>query len=148
MLKQHYYWPRMSDDVEHFVKRWSTCQLAKSHVFFQGFCSPLPVPQAPWEDVSLDLMASLPRTQRSKGSIMVVIGRFSSMAHFIPIDSTCDASKVADLYFKELVRLHGIPRSMVSDRDTKFLSHFWLTLWRRMGTLLKFSTTCHPQTNG
>jgi len=138
----------MSKDVEHFVRRCSVRQLAKSHVLPHGLYSPLPVPNAPWEDVSLDFITGLPRTQRHKDSIMVVVDRFSKMAHFVPCHTTYDATQVANLYFKEIVRLHGIPKSMVSDRDTKFLSHFWLTLWRKMGTHLKFSTTCHPQTDG
>jgi len=90
----------------------------------------------------------LPRTQRHQDSIMVVVDRFSKMAHFMACHTTFDATQVANLYFKDIVRLHGIPRSMVFDHDTKILSHFWLTLWKKLGTYVKFGTSCHPQTDG
>lgn len=145
LVSSYFYWPRMSRDVDHLVKRCLPCQQAKQHSLPQGLHLPLPVPQSPWEDTSLDFIVGLPRTQRNKDSIMVVVDRFSKMAHFIPCHTTNDAVQIASLYFKEIVRLHGVPRSMVSDRDVKFLSHFWLTLW---GTKLKFSTSSHPQTDG
>jgi len=104
MLKEDYFWPKMSRDVEHFIKRCPTCQLAKNHIRPQGLYTPLPVPQGPWEDVSLDFITGLPRTQRHKDSIMVVVDRFSKMAHFVACHTTFDASQVLNLYFKETVR--------------------------------------------
>ena len=75
---------------------------------------------------------------------MVVMDRFSNMVHFVSCNKTMDASHVADLYFQEIVRLHGIPKSMVSNRESKFLSHFWRTLWRKLGSKLNFSTSFSP----
>ncbi|XP_024007271.1 uncharacterized protein LOC112083475 [Eutrema salsugineum] len=147
-VQEHFYWPHMKKDIERTCERCVTCKQAKAKKQPYGLYTPLPIPLHPWHDISMDFVVGLPRTKTGKDSIFVVVDRFSKMADFIPCNKTDDAMNVANLFFRYIVRLHGMPRPIVSDRDTKFLSFFWKTLWSKLGTKLLFSTTCHPQSDG
>jgi len=148
ILAENFFWTGMRKDVEKFCAQCLECRHAKSRVLPHGLYTPLHVPISPWIDIPMDFVLGLPKMKNGKDSVLVVVDRFSMMARFIPCLKTNDAYHVADLFIREVVKLHGIPRTIVSNRDVKFLSHFCHVLWGRLGTKLLFSTSCHPQTDG
>jgi hypothetical protein len=147
-LNSSYYWLGMRTYVKKFVDRRKKFQHMKGKRQNTGLYQPLPIPERPWDTMSMDFILRLPRTQRGYDSIFVVVDRFSKMAHLIPCQKTSDVTHIANLFFKEVVRLHGLPKSIISDRDTKFVGHFWRTLWKNLGTSFSFSSAYHPQTDG
>jgi len=105
------------------------------------------VPDRPWQDESMDFVLGLSKTEKYD-SIFVVVNHFSKMTHFLPCSKTSDASKIAQIYFDGVVKLHVLSKIIMLDRDVKFMGYFWKTLWHKMVTKLKFSTVFHPQIDG
>ncbi|KAM0028068.1 putative nucleotidyltransferase, Ribonuclease H [Helianthus debilis subsp. tardiflorus] len=147
-LSSRYYWLKMKQDVREFVQQCVICQQQKYQTLaLAGLLQPLPIPDQIWEDVSMDFIAGLPPSSRFD-TILVVVDRLSKYAHFICLSHPYTAKGVAAVFCKEIVRLRGFPRSIISDRDVVFLSNFWQELFRLSQTKLKLSTSYHPQTDG
>ena len=118
----------MKTDVRIFVEECLIFQQEKGGTSNVGLYRPLSIPHKPWDSMSMDFFVGLPRTKLGYDSIFVVVDRFSKMAHFIACKTTHGASHVVGFFFKEVVRFHGFPLSIISNRDPKFLGHFWRTL--------------------
>ena len=148
-LRKCYWWPGMKKDVANHVARCQICQQVKAeHQRPSGTLKPLAIPEWKWEHVTMDFVMGLPRSEKGSDSIWVIVDRLTKSAHFLPVKTTYNLNQLAQLYIDEIVRLHGIPISIVSDRDPRFTSVFWKSLHKALGTKLNFSTAYHPQTDG
>ena len=146
--QRHFTGSNLKRDILEFTRTCPQCQIAKPrHNLPFGQIMPLQPPEEPWQDISMDLIVHLPQSQ-TFNAIFVVVDRFSKIAHFIPIQTQIDAPELARLFLDNIVRLHGFPRSIISDRDPRFLSHFWKELFSLTETTLRFSMANHPQTDG
>ena len=148
-LKERYWWYGLKRDVAEHVAICDTCQRVKAeHQRPAGLLQPMKIPEWKWEEVGMDFIVGLPRTQRGFDSIWVIVDRLTKVAHFIPVKVTYSSAKLAELYMERIVCLHGVPKKIVSDRGTQFTSHFWQKLHESMDTKLNFSSAYHHQTDG
>jgi len=121
-VEHRFYWPSLKKDVR-LVSQCRTCQLVKQRKQNTGLYTPLSVSNCSWQDIRMNFVLGVPKTARKHDSILVV-DRFSKMAHFLSYSKTSDASRIATIYFDEIVRLHGLAKTIVSERDVKFTSYF------------------------
>jgi hypothetical protein len=148
-VKSQYYWLDMKKEVADFIARYLECQKVKAeHRHPASLLQPLPILEWKWEVITMDFITKLPITNKKHASIMVVVDILTKDAHFVPVKLTHKETNIADVYMKAISRLHGIPKTIVSNRDPKFTSKFWKGLFNGFGTNLNFSTTYHPESDG
>ena len=139
----------MKKEIAAYVARCDMCCRVKAlHMRPVGMLQPLSVPDWKWDDISMDFITGLPTTPKGNDSIWVVVDRLTKSAHFLPVKNAFRPPQYAEKYIVEIVRLHGIPKTIVSDRGSQFTAHFWEHLHKGLGTSLVCSTAYHPHTDG
>ncbi|KAI3681176.1 hypothetical protein L6452_35961 [Arctium lappa] len=148
-LKQTFWWNGMKRDIAEHVSHCLTCQRVKiEHQRSSGLLQSLEIPVWKWEHITMDVVVGLPRTSSNHDSIWVIVDHLTKSAHFLSIRQTWSISKLTGLFQRDIIRLHGTPVYITSDRDPRFTSRFWEGLQKAWGTRLNFSTAFHPQTDG
>ncbi|GKE37119.1 putative reverse transcriptase domain-containing protein, partial [Tanacetum coccineum] len=148
-LRDRYWWPGMKKDIAVYVSRCLTCLKVKAeHQRSSSLLQQPEIPEWKWEGIAMDFVTKLPRTGHVHDIIWVIIDRFTKSAHFLPMCEDYKMDRLDRLYLNEIVARHGVPISIISNRDTRFMSRFWQSMQEALGTRLDMSTAYHPQTDG
>jgi hypothetical protein len=124
-LKEKYWWYGLKREIAEYVALCDTYQRVKAeHQRPAGLLQPMQIPEWKWEEVGTDFIVGLPRTQRGYDSIWVIVDRLTKVAHFLPVKTTYTSAKLAELYMERIVSLYGVPKKIMSDRGTQFISHY------------------------
>ena len=118
------------------------------HQKLGGMTQEIDIPTFKWDVINLDFITGLPRTRRQYDSIRVIVDRMTKSSHFLAVKTTYSAKDYAKLYLTEIVRLRGVPLSIISNRGPQFTSHFWKSFQKGLGTQINLSTIINPQTDG
>jgi len=148
VLQNYFYWPKLRQDVGRYIRSCTSCAIAKPAIKKKGLYSPFPTPKGPWESISMDYMSGLPSTKLGNDCVFLVVYRFSKMAILTACKKSITTEAAAKLFFERVWVHFGLPLTIISDRDSRFLSTFLSSLWSLMDTKLTKSTAFHPQTNG
>eukprot|EP00877_Chromochloris_zofingiensis_P007298 jgi/Chrzof1/2821/Cz12g00030.t1 len=148
-IVQHFYWKKVAADVKAYIQTCPACLASKSSTQVPiGLLHSLPVPEGKWQQISMDFMVSLPTTASGFNSIFVVTDRLTKMCQCIPTVNNVTAPAVAELFMKHIWKHYGLPKIVISDRDSKFVCAFWRALFKSLGSKLAFSSAYHPETDG
>ena len=148
LVARDYWWPQQWKFVKEFVRSCDTCARSKAprHRPY-GLLQPLPVPFRPWASLTMDFITDLPLSDGAD-AVMVIVERLTKMSHFIPCNKAITAEQTADLFIHHVLRLHGLPEEVISDRGPQFVSKFWKRMLELLGVTVKLSSAFHPQTDG
>ncbi|GJS00081.1 putative reverse transcriptase domain-containing protein [Tanacetum coccineum] len=148
-MKKLYWWPNMKADIATYVSKCLTCAKVKAeHQRPSGLLVQPKIPEWKWDNITMDFVTKLPKSSQGYDTIWVIVDRLTKSAIFTPMRETDPLDKLARMYLKEVVTRHGIPVSIICDRDPRFASNFWRSLQNALGTNLDMSTAYHPQTDG
>ena len=140
---------KMKKEIAEFAYACLTCQKSKiEHQKPSGKLQPLPIPKWKWDSISMDFVSGLPTSPTGCDAIWVIVDRLTKSAHFLSMNMEFSLEKLARMYIKEIVRLHSVPSSIISDRDPRFASGLWRSLHDALGTKIWMSSAYHPQTDG
>ena len=149
LVARTYFWPNMGKDVKKYVSTCNECQRNKSdNQRPSGLLQPLDIPENRWDCITMDFIVQLPRSKQGYDAIVVFVDKLTKRACFIPTHTNVTAPDVAKIFFNTIFKNFGLPRTIISDRDAKFTSKFWQSLFKQIGTKLALSTAFHPQTDG
>ncbi|GJT75791.1 putative reverse transcriptase domain-containing protein [Tanacetum coccineum] len=148
-LRDRYWWPGMKRDIATYVSKCLTCSKVKAeHQRPSGLLQQPEIPEWKWDKITMDFITKLPRSKSGNDTIWVIVDRLTKSAHFLAIREDYSTEKLAKIYVDEIVARHGVPVSIISDRDGRFTSRCWQTVQKALGTRLDMSTAYHPQTDG
>ncbi|MCO5564476.1 hypothetical protein L7F22_018137 [Adiantum nelumboides] len=148
-LVMYFFWPSLRKDTESFVCSCLVCQPVKyDREKAYGLLQPLQIPTTPWESIAIDFIFGLPKTSSGNEGIWTIVDQFSKQAHFIPVWKQITVKQMTKIFLVTVFKYHGMPISIVSDRDPRMTGLFWRALWQNLHSTLRFSSSYHPQTDG
>jgi len=148
LLQRKYYWPHMRNAIKQYVKNCDICQRTKVvRDAPYGLMKPNEAPDRPWKSISMDFITDLPKSE-GDDAILIVIDRLSKVPHFLPCTKEIDAGQFSELFMREIFRLHGLPKDIITDRESIFTSDLWKATTKQLGIERRLSTAFHPQADG